>query len=160
MKQSIQTIIKIILLALIGLTLFLFFLPMSTEIPDDILNPPVTKDINNNNDVEAEKITPRHPNYIAVLFGWVIPTPTPAPRRTVPPTPTPVPTPVVTRRLSYIGISLETKDKYYLFLDNRYNTLIKVAKGIPDKGWHFLNETSEGYYLKKDSVEYFVYKTR
>jgi hypothetical protein len=156
MKQSIQTIIKIVLLALIGFTLILFFLPVSTEIPQDILNPPVKKDKNKNEDTETTEITLRHPNYIAVLFGWVIPTPTPTPRVTPRPTPTPVPTPVTPGWLSFIGYSREDNVDYYSFKDDRYKTIFKVAKGIPDKGWYFIRKTSEGYELKKDGQEYFV----
>jgi hypothetical protein len=156
MKQSLQTIIKIVLLVLIGFTLVLYFLPASTDIPEDILNPPVKEDTNTINGVEVPEVSLRHPNYIAVLFGWVIPTPTPTPRVTPRPTLTPVPTPATPGWLSFIGYSREDNVDYYSFKDERYNTIFKVAAGIPDKGWYFIRKTSNGYELKKNGQEYFV----
>ncbi|MBN2534029.1 MAG: hypothetical protein JXB88_14160 [Spirochaetales bacterium] len=160
MKQSIQTIIKIILLALIGLILFFYFLPVTIEIPQDILHPKVTKDKDNEEDVETKEIILTHPNNVAVLFGWVIPVPTPTPRVTPVPTLTPVPTPITPVWLKFTGIAIVENVKYYLFKDDRYNTPIKVAKGVPDKGWYFVNETSNGFQLKKDGENFFVPKTR
>jgi hypothetical protein len=160
MKQSIQTIIKIILLTLIGFTLLFLFIPLSSEIPGDLVNPDPTKDDNKDEDAEATEIILRDPDNVAVLFGYVIPTPTPTPRRTPRPTPTPVPTPITPGWLKYTGIAVVENVKYYLFKDERYNTPVKVAKGHPDKGWYFIKETSSGFLLKKDGIEYFVSRNR
>lgn len=160
MKQSIQTIIKIILLALIGLTVLFLFIPLSSEIPKVFDNPDMTKDDNEDEDAEAAEITLRDPAHIAVLFGYVIPTPTPTARVTPRPTQTPVPTPVTPGWLKHTGRLVDEKIEYYLFKDERYNTPVKVAKGHPDKGWYFVKETSSGFHLKKDGIEYFVPRNR
>ena len=105
MKQSLQTIIKVLLLALIGLTLFFYFIPLSTEIPPDILFPKQSGDDTGNEDMEETEVKLQHPDNLAMLFGWKKPTPTPTPRVTPKPTPTPVPTPIAPTWLRLIGKS-------------------------------------------------------
>ncbi|MBN2443107.1 MAG: hypothetical protein JXJ04_17235 [Spirochaetales bacterium] len=158
MKQSLQTIIKIVLLLLIGITLSIYFIPMSTEIPAEIINPVQKEDKSNTVDTEATKIVLQNPDNVAVLFGWIKPSPTPTPIVTPVPTATPVPTPVTPGWLKLIGKSEENNKQYYLFKDERYSTLIKVAKGVADKGWSFVKETENGYFLTNAGQEYFVRK--
>jgi hypothetical protein len=158
MRQSIQTAIKVLLLFLIGLTIFMYFLPMSTEIPEEILNPIQKNNKQAAEDFAVQEIALQHPDQVAVLFGWVRPTPTPTPRVTAVPTATPVPTPVTPGWLKLIGKYVENEKQYYIFKDERYNTGFTVAQGVSDKGWSLVKETSTGYLLKYNGEEYFVAK--
>jgi hypothetical protein len=159
MKQSLQTIIKIVLLLLIGITLSIYFIPMSTEIPPEIINPVQKGDKSDTVDTEVTKIVLQNPDNVAVLFGWIKPSPTPAPRVTPVPTATPVPTPITPGWLKLVGKSKVNNIQYYSFKDERYsNTPITVAKGVSDKGWTFIKETDTGYFLTNAGQEYFVRK--
>jgi hypothetical protein len=151
MKQSLLTIVKIALIALCAILLLVFIIPFPVLIPPEILNP---KTHGNKDNVETEDIgdiKPGDPGYIAMLFGWVSPTPTPPPRITPVPTKTPVPTCNQPGYLKFVGTTVDSKNiKYYIIKENRYNYTFNIALG----------HTVQGYTLKKIQGNFLVLSYR
>lgn len=159
MKRSIWTITKIILIILILGTVILLAIPIKEEIPDYIINPKTngTQDTNDEkNMIETSLVVPGD---IAVLFGWIRPTPSPPPRVTEKPTATPKPTDTIPGYLKYTGRYVDSDGvQYFIFIDQRLNKAVNLAKGKPYLGWEFIEETEEGYHLIKDNEKYLVPK--
>jgi len=159
MKQSIWTIIKITLIVLILGTLIILFIPSNVEIPDYIVNPITTEpeDTKEENNIIETKLVIQ--GDIAVMFGWKRPTPSPPPRVTQKPTATPKPTIIISGFLKFTGKYIDSDGiEYFLFIDQRHNKALNLAKGKPYLGWEFIEETEESYLLTKDNEKYRVLK--
>jgi hypothetical protein len=136
MKQSVLTIVKIALIALLAILLLIFIIPFPVSIPPEILNPKTHGD---SDDVEVNEIgdiQPGDPGYIAMLFGWISPTPTHPPRITPRPTKTPVPTCNNPGYIRVLGTFVSPDNiRYYMIKDDRYNYTFNLARGKPTQGW-------------------------
>ncbi|MBN1697773.1 MAG: hypothetical protein JW881_09680 [Spirochaetales bacterium] len=136
MKQSVLTIVKIALIACIAIVLLILVIPFPVSIPNEVMNPKATGDTEEADVQEIGEIRVGDPGYIAMLFGWVSPTPTPPPIITPVPTKTPVPTCNRPGYLRVLGTFVSPDNiRYYMIKDDRYNYTFNIAIGKPAQGW-------------------------
>lgn len=158
MVVSVNTVIKIILLSLIGILLLIILWPHTPKAPriqpDDMSGKLQEIDINE----KSANLVIKSPDYPAVLFGWRRP---PAPTRRPTSAPTPVPTPPVAAWLQATKSTRvdEADITWYLFRDSNSSTVFWLCYEKYAHGWKILREFEDQYILiDKTNTHWITYK--
>lgn len=149
MVVSVNTVIKITLLSLIGILLLIILWPYTPQAPkikaDDLSGKLQEIDVND----KSANLKINTPDYPAVLFGWRRPPPITRRPPTPAPKPTPIPTPPVAAWLQATKSTRvdELDITWYLFRDSRSSTVFWLCYEKYAHGWKILRELEDQYIL-------------